>query len=124
MFLKRRTFNPKRRLCPAEALQTRREALSSRIDDLRYGGNPEHKRHPGYFGLNPPSSPRAGKTLCDRVRIHSRAEALTLLRTGLERGAFSEQERDGWPQNVRVVTEDGEPLEAQLEGNGVWLPDG
>jgi hypothetical protein len=30
------------------------------------------------------------------------------------------QERDGWPQNVWAVTERGEPLEAQLEGQGVY----
>jgi hypothetical protein len=64
--------------------------------------------------------PRPGKTFCDQVNIHNRAEALALLRTGLERGMFSAQDRDGWPQNVWAVTDTGEPLEAQLEGNGVY----
>jgi len=77
-------------------------------------------RNPGDFGLDPLSTPRPGKTLCDQVRIYSHAEALTLLRTGLQRGTFSAQERDGWPQNVWAVTERGEPLEAQLEGQGVY----
>jgi hypothetical protein len=86
----------------------------------RYGGNPEHKRNPGDFGLDPPSSPRPGKTLCDVVEIHNRATALALLRTGLRKGLFSVQERSGWPQNVWAVTGDGEPLEAQLEGEGVY----
>jgi len=120
MFLKRRTFNPKRRLYPVEALSTRQGSLSAQIENIRYGGNPEHKRNPGDFGLTPPSAPRAGKTLCDQVNVHTRAEALELLRAGLQRGTFSAQERDGWPQNVWAVTEDGEPLEAQLEGNGVY----
>ena len=120
MFLRRRTFNPKRRLYPVDSLLTRQAVLSALTDSLRYSGNPEHKRNPGDFGLHPPSAPRPGKTLCDQVNIHNRAEALTLLRTGLERGTFSAQERDGWPQNVWAVTENGEPLEAQLEGNGVY----
>ena len=120
MALKRRTFNPKRRLCPAEELQLRQQGLSARGGDVRYSGNAEHKRNPGDFGLNPPSGPRPGKTLCDQVGLHSRAEAQALLHAGLQRGAFSAQERDGWPQNVWAVTEKGEPLEAQLEGRGVY----
>ena len=75
---------------------------------------------PGDFGLDPPSSPRPGKTLCDVVQIHTRVVALALLRTGLRKGMFSVQERGGWPQNVWAVTDDGEPLEAQLEGEGVY----
>jgi len=120
MFLRRRTFNPKRRLCPAEQLQVRQEALFAQVERVRYSGSPEHKRNPGDFGLSPPSAPRPGKTLCDEVEIQNRAEALELLRAGLQRGTFSAQERDGWPQNVWAVTEDGEALEAQLEGHGVY----
>jgi hypothetical protein len=56
----------------------------------------------------------------DQVEIYSRADALALLRAGLLRGAFSAQERDGWPQNVWAVTERGEALESQLEGRGVY----
>lgn len=118
--LRRRTFNPKRRLYPAEALQARQQALSVDMERVRYNGNPEHKRNPGDYGLNPPSGPRPGKTLCDRVEVFTRTEALILLRSGLQRGTFSLQERDGWPQNVWAVTEKGEPLEAQLEAPGVY----
>lgn len=121
MFLKRRTFNPKRRLYPEEGLRPRQQILSLAIDGVRYSGNPEHKRNPGDFGLNPPSSPRAGKTLCDTIGIHKRDEAEALLREGLLRGTFSAQEREGWPQNVLwAVTAAGDALEAQLEGNGVY----
>ena len=120
MMPRRRTFNPKRRLCPAEELQARQESISARIGSLRYSGSPEHKRNPGDFGLAPPSGPRPGKTLCDQVGIYSRAEALALLQGGLQRGTFSAQERDGWPQNVWAVTARGEPLEAQLEGQGTY----
>jgi hypothetical protein len=94
--------------------------LLTRIEDMRYNGNPEHKRNPGDFGLTPPSGPRPGKTLCGQVEIYSRAEALALLKAGVRRGTFSAQERDGWPQNVWAVTEKGEPLEAQLEGQGTY----
>jgi len=94
--------------------------MSKRIGNLRYSGSPEHKRNPGDFGLTPPSGPRPGKTLCDQVEIYSRAEALALLKAGVQHGTFSAQERDGWPQNVWAVTEKGEPLEAQLEGQGAY----
>jgi hypothetical protein len=33
---------------------------------------------------------------------------------------FSEQERNGWPQNIWAVTDSGAPVEAQLEGDGVY----
>src|ERR1700690_2373348 len=118
--LKRRTYNPKRRLCAIEVLAARQGALSSQIQKVRYTGNPEHKRNPGDFGLTPPSAPRPGKTLCDEVQVYSRAEALSLLLAGLQRGMFSAQERDGWPQNVWAVTERGEPVEAQLESDGMY----
>jgi len=103
-----------------EAVEARRGDLLRQIQGLRYTGNPEHKRNPGDFGLTPPSVPRPGKTLCDEVGIYSRAEALAPLRAGFERGTFSAQERDGWPQNVWAITEAGEPLEAQLEGRGAY----
>lgn len=87
-------------------------ALRDRVD---YGGNPEHKRSPGDFGLTPPSQPRPDKSLCDEAGIRSRAVAVDLLRAGIERGLISEQTPGGFPQNVWAVTDDGIPLEAQLE---------
>src|ERR1017187_3369693 len=117
---KRTVFNPKRRLCTDAQLDGKRHLFEDLAKRARYSGNPEHKRNPGDFGLDPPTAPRPGKTLCDQVEIYSRAEAVTLLRAGLQRGTFSAQERDGWPQNVWAVTERGEPLEAQLESPGVY----
>ena len=61
-----------------------------------------------------------GKTLCDKAAIVSRDTALDLLRDGLRRGLVSRQQREGWPQNVWAITPAGEPLEAQLESNGVY----
>jgi hypothetical protein len=81
----------------------------------RYGGNPEHKRNPGDFGLNPPIALRRAKTLCDDAGISRRQLAEELLRTGIRRGLISAVRVNGCPKNVWVVTEDGIPLEAQLE---------
>ena len=110
----RRTPNSKRRVQP------RREAdivdrLAKLADAATYGGNPEHKRNPGDFGLQPPSFPRQGKSLCDNAQVFTRSEAIRLVKEGLRRGLISSQERNGWPQNVWAVATNGTPLEAMLE---------
>jgi hypothetical protein len=111
--MKRRTsFNPKRRLAPFDP-----ETAGIRLalaESVKYGGNPEHKSKPSDFGLTPPTSPRAGKTLCDKSRDFSRAQALQLLTAGFIKGMVSLQEYEGWPQNVWAVL-DNEAYEAQLE---------
>ncbi|MCL5743927.1 MAG: hypothetical protein M1541_08370 [Acidobacteria bacterium] len=117
---KRKSFNPKRSICSQQDTPGREEVLRDLVRRVSYGGNPEHKKNPGDFGLQPPSSPRLGKTLCDSAGILTRAEALRLLRDGLKKGLISSQQRGGWPQNVWAVTADGSPLEAQLEGDGVY----
>jgi hypothetical protein len=114
----RESFNPKRALHDAATLSPAQ--VKHWAEAARYGGNPEHKRNPGDFGLTPPATPRMGKTLCDNVGIFSRSAALDLLRDGFRRGLVSRQQRDGWPQNVWAITPAGEPFEAQLEGNGVY----
>jgi hypothetical protein len=103
-----------------EEFRNRREIFLARIGLVRYRGNPEHKRNSGDFDLPPPLGPRPGKTLCDQVQIFTHSEALGLLHSGFQRGMFSVQERNGWPQHVWAVTDTGEPLEAQLEGDGVY----
>lgn len=108
-------FNPKRKLLtPAQAL-ARQQELHSLANRVRYGGNPEHKRNPGDFGLTPPSDPRQGKALCDVARVFSRAVALRLLSEGLRKGLVSDRVVGDWPKNVWSVTDDGFALEAQLE---------
>jgi len=114
MTLTRRTFNPKRRICTTEEFRKRQETFPALVGNVRYRGNPGHKRNAGDFGLTPPSAPRPGKTLCDQVQIFSYSEVLRLLQTGFQKGMLSVQERNGWPQNVWAVTDKGEPLEAQL----------
>jgi hypothetical protein len=108
----RKSFNPKRRIRPLPIVK---EFLTTLAKRVHYGGNPEHKMNPGDFGLEPPSSPRPDKTLCDGTGIFERSKAVALLREGIRRGLISVQERDGLPQNVWAVTADGIPLEAQLE---------
>ena len=75
MYEKRKSFNQKRRIA-STASQAQLEALANRV---RYGGNPEHKRNPGDFGLTPSFFPRPDKTLCDLAGIAHRAEAERLL---------------------------------------------
>lgn len=108
---RRSSYNPKRRI----RRNVEKETLDSLASAVSYGGNPEHKRNPGDFGLIPPSQPRADKTLCDTVAIFSRVEATRLLREGINRGLISENERNGFPQNIWAVTAEGFALEAQLE---------
>jgi|SRR5208283_2653486 len=124
----RKAFNPKRRICDETEARARLAALSHAHAVPSYGGNPEHKRNPGDFGLDPPSIPRLGKTLCDAVHVYKRAKALELLLAGFSKGLISVQSRGLWPQNVWAVTDNGEPLEAQLEGEGRYhgypMPEG
>jgi hypothetical protein len=108
---RRTTYNPKRRLQD----EPNGPELADLADRAQYGGNPEHKRNPGDFALNPPMAPRRAKTLCDDAGITSRHDAEQLLKTGLRRCLVSATKLNGWPKNVWAVTEAGVPLEAQLE---------
>ena len=97
---------------PAEEAVNELEQLAEKAT---YGGNPGHKRNPGDFGLQPPSIPRQGKSLCDDAEILTRREAESLLREGIRRGLVSVQERNGWPQYVWAVTANFVAVEAMLE---------
>ncbi len=106
-------FNPKRRFIQPDAEQLAR--LRELANSVAYGGNPEHKKNPGDFGLTPPSDPRRGKSLCDTAGIFRRTDALGLLQEGLRRGLVSDRHEHGWPKNIWAVTSHGMALEAQLE---------
>lgn len=111
MGMGRKAFNPKRKIrenCAPLLLRTLGEKV-------RYSGSPLHKRNPRDFGLTPPALPRPDKTLCDELGILKKDEAQELLREGVRRGLISEQERNGYPQNIWAVSNSGEPVEAQLE---------
>jgi hypothetical protein len=111
----RKTANPKRKIASAPSDDGQKQKLGRLAGNVTYGGNPEHKRNPGDFGLQPPSIPRKGKTLCDEVGIFTRKEALALIREGVKRGLVSIQERNGFPQNIWAVAPNGRPIEAMLE---------
>lgn len=107
-------FNPKRRI--RNVTQTDLQRCAEFASIVRYGGNPEHKKDPMDYGLTPPSSgPRPGKSLCDNAGRILRKEALKYLKQGLQRGLISERCKGQWPQNIWSVTDNGIPLEAQLE---------
>jgi hypothetical protein len=106
-------FNPKRRILLPSAEDLNR--LQQLAQVVAYGGNPEHKKNPGDFGLTPPSYPRRGKSLCDVAAIFTRAEARRLLQEGLRKGLVSDRHDGPWPKNIWAVTPQGVPLEAQLE---------
>lgn len=108
-------FNTKRKLLSPGEAQNRGVELRALADRARYGGNPEHKKNPGDFGLVPPSDPRQGKSLCDVARIFQRNKAEKLLRAGLSKGFVSDRMVGEWPKNVWSVTDDGFAMEAQLE---------
>ena len=107
----RRRFNPKRRISDVVTPA----CLASLAARVSYTGNPEHKERPGDFGLTPPVKPRPDKSKCDRIGILKQSVALRLLREGVVRGLVSRQVRGGFPQNIRAVTDDGDPVETQLE---------
>lgn len=106
-------YNPKRRIKLIAPLDI--ERLGRLANAVSYGGNPEHKKDPGDFGLTPPSGPRQGKSLCDDANIFQREIALELLRRGLQAGLISEHHNGEWPKNIWAVSDEGKPLEAQLE---------
>lgn len=106
-------FNNKRRI--KKLTQAELQHCGKLAERVKYGGNPEHKKNPGDFNLSPPTAHRRGKSLCDQVSIFTRKEALEHLRAGLRKGLVSERHNGEWPQNIWSVTNQNEPLEAQLE---------
>jgi hypothetical protein len=110
----RSSFNRKRKIQkqPDPSVLTR---LEQRV---KYRGNPLHKRDPGDFHLTPPAQARDDKTLCEGAGVRAREIAQGLLREGVKRGMISVQIRGQFPQNIWAVTNEGYPLEAQLENQG------
>ena len=107
----RRKYNNKRRI--QESPDSKE--LSRLAEQVEYGGNPDHKKWGGNFGLIRRASPRPATTLCEDVGVSTKEQALALLQEGAKRGLVSEQIWEGFPQNIWAVTHDGHPLEAQLE---------
>ncbi|WP_084386717.1 hypothetical protein [Castellaniella caeni] len=112
---RRDLYNTKRKLITSAQARARVAELAALATRVRYGGNPEHKKNPGDFGLTPPADPRQGKSLCDVANIFKRCEAEQLLRSGMLKGLVSDRVVGVWPKNVWAVTRDGIAVEAQLE---------
>lgn len=113
-FKRRKKFNPKRVICTAPSSSWLADVLAK----VEYTGNPEHKRNPGDFGLTPPASPRAGKSLCDDAGIFKKKDAKKLLELGIRKGFISEYKVADLPQNIWAVTKikgNEVAFEAQLE---------
>lgn len=107
--------NPKRRIAPAGTLS--RDALAALAGTLRYAGSGNHKRYAGDYGFDPPSNPRAWKSLCDDQRPLLKDEAAALFANGIARGMISVPGPDGVPKYVWSVDDRGEAYEAN-QGNG------
>lgn len=108
-------YNPKRKVASrGEHVSSERSRL---ILSVVYAGNPEHKKRPNDYGLNPPTNPRPGKTLCDAQGFFKKSDAEALLQHGIEKGMVSTQNRNGWPKNVWAVSDSGSVFEAQLENS-------
>lgn len=112
---KRMSPNLKRSLRSEPTSAEEIRALDGLAARVQYGGNPQHKRNAGDFGLTPPAQARQSKTLCDRAQVFRIADALNLLRKGVRKGLVSRSMVNGWPKNVWAVADNGEPVEAILE---------
>ncbi len=111
--MKRRTSNNKKRRITKEKLD--KDVLYQLSKQIKYGGNPEHKRSPGDFGLKPPSLPQADKSKCETANVSEIKVACRLLKNGVNKGLISEQKRGKFPQNIWAVNEEDFVFEAQLE---------
>src|SRR5690554_5440121 len=103
---RRRTHNPKKRMRGIPATETERAQLQEIARQVRYVGNPDHKCNPGDYGLEPPSRPRMGKSLCDVLGTLLRVEAQDLLQQSIEQGCVSEREENGFPRIVWAIHND------------------
>ena len=113
--MSKRTVNLKRSIRSVPLTTEEKYWLDSISTKVGYGGNPMHKRNPGDFKLNPPSDGRQHKTLCDRAKVFTRAEATRLLKQGAAYGLVSDAMKGDWPKNIWAVAQNGEPVEAILE---------
>lgn len=110
---RRERYNSKRKICLDDTKN--RKKCETLFTIVKYGGNPEHKKNPNDFGLEPQVGARQGKSLCDEVAIFEKEKAVDLLKEGVRRGMISEQKRNEFPQNIWAVDSNDKPLEAQLE---------
>lgn len=111
MIFQKKSYNLKRKLASQPDLNSCQVLATC----VKYVGSPLHKKNPGDFGLVPPSKPHPNKTLCDSVNLFNKKTAQNLLKQGVLKGMVSAQKRNGWPQNIWWITDNQEPVEAQLD---------
>lgn len=102
--------NPKRQI--AEQGAHSYAELAALAEQAMYVGSAHHKRHPGNYAFQPPSNPRAWKSLCDAIRPVLKQEASELLRNGILKGMISKSQQNEKPKYVWSVDSSGEPYEA------------
>lgn len=83
----------------------------------RYTGSPHHKKSVSDYAFKRPN-PRPTKSLCDGIRAVPRAEAETLLASGIARQMVSVFLMDDLPKYVWAVDDEGQPYEAKLGEDG------
>jgi hypothetical protein len=110
---KRQSNRPDRRLVPADSYTA--EALADLAKGMKYGGSANHKLRPGDYKFNPPSNPRASKSVCDDRRTILKVEAARLFRQGVLRGMVSAFTPGANPKYVWTVDVNGEVYEAKAK---------
>ncbi len=95
--------------------------VRAELESARYVGNPQHKRWPADYGLNPPADPRPNKSLCDGLRPIKKREAIELFRSGIGLDMVSvDLDHRGLPKRVWAVDEYGEAYEAMSSADGKY----
>lgn len=110
---KRQSNRPDRRLVPADTYTA--AALADLADSISYGGSANHKLRPGDYKFDPPSNPRASKSVCDDLRPVLKAEAARLFRQGVLCGMVSAFAPGANPKYVWTVDANGEVYEAKTK---------
>ena len=110
---RRQGNNPKRRI--ATEAQASAEYLAWLSGQVRYTGNPHHKRIPANYGFDRPTSPRPNKSLCDGNRCVLEDEAQALFDEAISRGMISSYRLDEFPKYVWAVDAEERVYEAKLE---------
>ena len=110
---KRQSERPDRRIAPTQSLSTLE--LDRILRSVRYVGTAYHKSRPADYGFHPPADPRPWKSLCDDKRTIRKDEAISLLRSGIDKGMVSLPKPGQVPKYVWAVDDDGEVYEAKTD---------
>lgn len=110
---KRQSNRPDRRLSPADNYTA--VALAELAKRISYGGSGNHKLRPADYKFDPPSNPRASKSVCDALRPIMKAEATRLFRQGVLCGMVSTFAPGAIPKYVWTVDANGEVYEAKAK---------